>query len=112
MGLGSGLKFLAIGFFGSGLRASTFVFTGACFTAAARAGCGFGLAEPLTGSRLAFPDLAAGLNFARVFLITSRPVSRRLPEKRESLRSNAAIHSNLRSPRRLDNAVTPNRDAP
>src|ERR1700704_1715121 len=36
MGLDSGLKFLGIGFLGSGLRTSILVFTGACFTAAAR----------------------------------------------------------------------------
>src|SRR5258705_2971134 len=112
MGLDSGLKFLGTGFFGSGLRTSILVFTGACLTAVARAGCGLGLAAPLTGSRLAFPDLAAGLVFVRVFLITSRLVSHPLPEKRESHRSNAATHSNLRSTRRLDNAEAPNRVAP
>ena len=109
MGLDSGLKFLGSGFFGSGLRTSIFVLTGACFTAVARAGCGLGLAEALTGSRLPFPDLTAGLIFEIGFLITSRPVSRPLPEKRESHRSNAATHSNLRSTRHLDNAVAPNR---
>src|SRR6476646_1701408 len=109
MGLDSGLKFLGSGFFGSGLRSSTFALTGGCLIAVARAGCGLGLATGLAGSRLLFPGFTTGLIFESVFLITSRSVSRPLPEKRESRRSNAAIHSNHHSNRRLDNAVAPNR---